>query len=356
MNEGENLGFGSNPSGQIDNPGPIISNTPETQNNSVSTSGASNNSKFFGGRSRYNANRFAQRSDVTNFAAAQNIASNPNTPQFFSDAVMESTPVPVEKPRTNKMPIIIGAVVVVLLIIAGIIGTIMMSNGGGAGGAKDGEIPLANIDDIITRDMALKASDLESDYMKIINHETEDLKMFSDSYIKTAKENLEAYRTIAQTFEKYKSVQGQDKLNRNIKVEMVGKKMREALPVYEKLVKNLEQINQAYKGKIETSGVEDEDSRVLLERYMKAEKTFKAQDKLRKQNGCDNEDIEQTAICKQISDTFEEAEEALRFKSEEVTTFYLGSTDVDSLKTRQISDDLMDIMAYIGEVKTGAVQ
>lgn len=93
----------------------------------ISTAGVSNSSRFFGGRSRFSRHDAANTvsSQQANYAAAQNIAANPNTPQFFSDAVVASTPVPPAPKRKSKKGLFIGigavVVVAVVAVVAGVI-------------------------------------------------------------------------------------------------------------------------------------------------------------------------------------------------------------------------------------------
>lgn len=147
MNEGDNFGTanggaapqGNNTNNQsFDPPKETVSSTPSSEESgeipTVSTAGVSNSSKYFGARGRRSSR--GQRPDQqVNFAAAQNIASNPNTPQFFSEAVMADNPYPTETPRKSKTPLFIGiAAAAVLLVVVIVIAVIPKGDGGGAGG------------------------------------------------------------------------------------------------------------------------------------------------------------------------------------------------------------------------------
>ena len=92
---------------------PQIFSTDQTSQDKQSIS-----SKLGTSRSRFNsrANRYAEQQ--TSFSAAQSIAQNQNTPQFFSDAVMANTPAPVEPPKKSKKPLFIGLGVAAVAIIA----------------------------------------------------------------------------------------------------------------------------------------------------------------------------------------------------------------------------------------------
>lgn len=97
----------------------------------ISTAGVSNSSRFFGGRSRFSRHNAANAvsSQQANYAAAQNIAANPNTPQFFSDAVVASTPVPPAPKRKSKKGLFIGiGAVVVVAVVAVVAGVLVFRN------------------------------------------------------------------------------------------------------------------------------------------------------------------------------------------------------------------------------------
>lgn len=151
MNEGDNFGTASGGANQpqfsnsFDRPTGAITSSPEGGVPTVSTGGASNSSKFFGGRSKYSS-RSSSGSQV-NFAAAQQIASNPNTPQFFSEAVIANNPAPVETERKPKKGLIFAVVGAVALILVVVLVVALLPKGGGTGDTP--EERLANLGKLI---------------------------------------------------------------------------------------------------------------------------------------------------------------------------------------------------------------
>lgn len=105
---------------------PQIFSTDQTSQDKQSIS-----SKLGTSRSRFNsrANRYAEQQ--ANYSAAQSIAQNQNTPQFFSDAVMASTPAPVEPPKKSKAPLFIGLAVALVAVVAVVLVVTLMPKGDG---------------------------------------------------------------------------------------------------------------------------------------------------------------------------------------------------------------------------------
>ncbi len=97
----------------------------------VSTAGVSNSSRFFGGRSRFSRHNTASAvsPQQANYAAAQNIAANPNTPQFFSDAVVANTPVPPAPKRKSKKGLFIGIGAAVVVAVVAVVAVVLVGAG-----------------------------------------------------------------------------------------------------------------------------------------------------------------------------------------------------------------------------------
>ena len=99
MNGGENLDFdGSTNSG---------TQNPERQRHSV-----------IGSR------RYHGPSDEQKYVAATDLANNPNTPEFFSEAVMANTVVPQPRKNRKKLFLIIG---IILILVVGILAIIIFT-------------------------------------------------------------------------------------------------------------------------------------------------------------------------------------------------------------------------------------
>ena len=111
--------------------------------NSVSSGGKPKTS--FRGSRRYRA-----PSDEEQYNAATSLSSNPNTPEFFSDAVMANTVAP--QPKRSRKGLIIGLIVVAILIIGAICAIV---------GTRSGIIGSAGEDDL--------SGNLKEEYRRFIN-------------------------------------------------------------------------------------------------------------------------------------------------------------------------------------------
>ena len=81
------------------------------------------------GRQRHGivgSRRYRGPSEEQNYSAATNLANNPNTPEFFSEAVMANTAAP--QPRKSHKKLIIGAIIGIAVIVIIIIATATVSN------------------------------------------------------------------------------------------------------------------------------------------------------------------------------------------------------------------------------------
>ena len=58
------------------------------------------------------------------------------------------------------------------------------------------------------------------------------------------------------------------------------------------------------------------------------------------------------AICRTISDELNEYEKNLSMTGEKMKNIIIGDTDVSGAMNRLIGDDLIDVMAYLGELWT----
>lgn len=129
MNEGDTFSTANNgddnipnSSNSFDQPSAAIMSSPDDQGDIpiISTEGSSNSSKFFGSHGRRSSRRVDKQQ--TDFLAAQNIASNPNAPQFFRDAAAESATSYVQPSSSSKKkPIIIGVVALVVVAVVGVV-------------------------------------------------------------------------------------------------------------------------------------------------------------------------------------------------------------------------------------------
>lgn len=367
MNEGDNLGTANGGATQqgnginnqsFDPPKEAITSTPTPEDSgaipTISTAGVSNSSKYFGARGRRGShNQFAEQQ--TNYAAAQNIASNPNTPQFFSDAVMADNPHPVEPPKKSKLPLFAGIAAAVILLVVVIVVVVIPKGGGEANDPT--VITVDKVDGIITREQALEALDFEKEMLSINQYQKEDDSFFTKSYYETLTKNFESYKTIANNLNGFKKIQGEDEKGRAENVAAIEEKMQKALPVYEKIVSNYKIIYAAKKDNdlSKLKEIDDATAKNTAKDYIEAVNGYEdfITNKYNK-NGCNVEpdDMSQyPAVCRTISAELNKYEEGIDMTAAKARQMLIGDMNTDALDNAVISDDLMDVMAYIGELK-----
>lgn len=348
MNEGDTFGTASGGANQpqfsnsFDRPSGAITSSPEEGVPTVSTAGSSNSSKFFGGRSRFSG-RSSGGSSQANFAAAQQISSNPNTPQFFSEAVLANNPAPVENESKPKKGLFIGigAALVVVLIVVVI--AIVAPKGGGDNDPTT--IKVADVVKEISRDDALDAIDLEKRILLIIQRGMKDDAFFDKNYYNTMVQDYEKYEKVANYFKGHKKIEGKDEQERNTKVESVALKMEKALPVYKEIIEKYKIIYSAKNDTSKLNGLNDktskESAKQYIETYNEFEKTMKYFD--------DNCAGVHTDYCDTVRNKIEELEDDIGMNGQRAYVIIIGDTNVDEISNNKISDELLDVMAYIGE-------
>lgn len=175
----------------------------------ISTAGVSNSSRFFGGRSRFSRHNAANAvsPQQANYAAAQNIAANPNTPQFFSDAVVASTPVPPAPKRKSKKGLFIGIGAVVIVAVVAVVAGVLMKNGGTDSGMQGEQLyQLAELIDN-SRDSVeyfetihSAASDMEYSLgSNLVGHDKNDF----EKMIKQTEDSLSVIKELCDELSKY---------------------------------------------------------------------------------------------------------------------------------------------------------
>ncbi len=97
--------------------------TPEVKQQASISPAFVGRSRFGSGRSISNYER-----EKANFDAAQNIVSNPNTPDFFGQAVMSNTSIPVAPKPNNKKKIFIFGGITAALVAVVVVVAILLTN------------------------------------------------------------------------------------------------------------------------------------------------------------------------------------------------------------------------------------
>lgn len=168
--------------------------TPEVKQQASISPAFVGRSRFGSGRSISNYER-----EKANFDAAQNIVSNPNTPDFFGQAVMSNTNIPVAPKSNNKKMFIIGGVVVALMAVL-IVVLVTVSNNVSQ---NDPSKPIVTLSNNYSKFRGLLVSGSEDAKYRTINPESSlalDKEIAStnglnDAYCKSLKKSFKAFRS-----------------------------------------------------------------------------------------------------------------------------------------------------------------
>ncbi len=360
MNEGDTFGTASGGANQpqfsnsFDRPSGAITSSPEGSVPTVSTAGSSNSSKFFGGKSRFSS-RSSGGSSQTNFAAAQQISSNPNTPEFFSEAVMANTPAPVENEGKSKKGLFIGigAALVAIIVVVVVVVVVSTGGGGGGGGNNPEVLSIEKANETLTRDLVLDVVDLENEFATIGGYNKTDDSFFDKDYHDTLVKNFESYEKVAASVKGVKKVEGDDE--RGQKLESIDERMQKALPVYKTLVERYKIIYDAKVSKdlSKLNSVDDAVSKNTAKEYIEAVNGYQNFIKNKYEaNKCNVEPTESSPyyppICGSIMEELDRYEDNMEMTGTKAKELIIGQTDISALNG-QVGKDLVDVLAYVGE-------
>lgn len=303
-------------------------------------------------RSRFNfgANRFHAKepqSTAPTFAGAPDYFN-----QAAGDIYLENQ---YQENKNSKKKLIIAIAVGVAVVVIGVIGVISLMGGGGIGGGK--VLTAEDAKDKFNRDDALAAFDLDREIAKIYRGEEKDEVLFSETYYKMMTDGYKAYAKIAEALKGYGDIEGEDSLGRDKKVKKVADNMQKNQSVYKELVDKYKVIYSAKsEGVSKLDELSDNTSKTEAKKYIAAVTGYDDFIKNRyNANGCNVEPDDMTTyptICRTISDELNEYEKNISMTGEKMKNIIIGDTDVSSAMNRLIGDDLIDVMAYLGELWT----
>ena len=255
--------------------------------------------------------------------------------------------------KNNKKKLIIVIAAGVAVVVIGIIGAISLMGSGGIGGGK--VLTAKDAKDKFNRDDALAAFDLDREIEKIYRGEEDDEVLFDETYYKMMTDGYKAYAKIAEALKGYSDIEGEDSLGRDKKVEEVAENMQKNQPVYKELVDKFKIIYSAKSdGVSKLDNLSDDTSKNEAKKYITT--VIEYEDFIKKRynaNGCNVEPDDMTlypAICETISDELNEYEDNIAMTGEKMKNIIIGDTDISGAMNRLVSDDLMDVMAYLGEL------
>ena len=357
MNEGDNLGAangggapqGNNTNSQsFDPPKEAITSTPEPEDSgnipTVSTAGVSNSSKYFGARGRRSSRgQFAEQQ--TNYAAAQNIASNPNTPQFFSDAVMADNPYPTEPPKKSKLPLFAGIGVAVILLVVVIVVAVMPKGGGGGGedGKKTAMETTFNSADVTN------INKMESLYRQMIREEIRGSDLAAQDFHEDIEKGTTSYRNVLNAIkDKEKQLKKEDK---DVKIDDIIVKMEKNVVIFEENYKQYDAFFKALENEKEDTinEISDESIKKLAKSYYNHYVSYQKTRKEFRSAGCRGAETELSASEQQICDAYEDKldEDETAMKSSTLMKKLFIGDDEGTISDNYVKDSITEIYLKI---------
>lgn len=358
MNEGDNFGTanggaapqGNNTNNQsFDPPKETVSSTPSSEESgeipTVSTAGVSNSSKYFGARGR-RSSRGQHPDQQVNFAAAQNIASNPNTPQFFSEAVMADNPYPTETPRKSKTPLFIGiAAAVVLLVVVIVIAVIPKGDGGGAGG--DGKETA--MEATFNSQDVTNINKMESLYRQMIREEIRGSDFAAQDFHEQIEKGTTSYRNVLNAIkDKEKQLKKEDK---DAKIDDIIAKMEKNVVIFEENYKQYDAFFKALENEKEDTinDISDESIKKLAKSYYNHYVSYQKTRKEFRSAGCKGAETELSASERQICDAYEDQldeDETAMKNSTLMKKLFIGD-DEGTISDNYVKDSITEIYLKI---------
>ncbi len=206
MNEGDNFGTAKGGAGQ--------------------QGGGINRSRYFGARSR-SAARGQIAMQQTNFTAAQNIAANPNTPKFFSDAVIANSAPPVEAPRKRKLPLFIGIGAGIILLVVAIVAVVMMKTNSDGNGSDGGTVMEATFNSTDVNNIY----EMEALYQDMIMGVLYSSDFATEDFHNRIKNGTTAYKNVLAAIKnKEKQLKKEDE---DAKIDVIISKMEKNVGIFE---------------------------------------------------------------------------------------------------------------------------
>lgn len=314
---------------------PQIFSTDQTSQDKQSIS-----SKLGTSRSRFNsrANRYAEQQ--ANFSAAQSIAQNQNTPQFFSDAVMANTPAPVEPPKKSKAPLFIGLAVALVAVVAVVLVVVLLPKGDGSLTEEERkELMVATFND---EDVG-NINKMETLYRQIASGELRGDDLLAADFHEKMQLGAESYRKVYDTLEQ--KVDDIKKVDSTLNLDGLLTKMKNNISRVEESYKNYDYLYSAIlesdKSKLDNISNDYPAKNDILSMYNAAVEYIKYKDELKKTD-CSNatiiDPITEYDECDAIEDKLDNAWDKLK-KSRVMNEIFIGA-NAENLKDSMITDEL----------------
>lgn len=319
---------------------PQIFSTDQTSQDKQSIS-----SKLGTSRSRFNsrANRYAEQQ--TNYSAAQSIAQNQNTPQFFSDAVMANTPVPVEPPKKSKAPLFIGLAVALVAVVAVVLVVTLMPKGETDDKKKEVIASTFNSDDIGN------VNNLEIFYSRVIDGDVDARTIMAADYQKTVDNGAKSYRMILDNLKENKDLIDKEELSADL--DDIISKMEANIVGIEKSTAAYDIIYSAFleENKSKLDSISDELIKKSAIDFYDGISNFAIAASASSETDCFNATIidPQTGFdeCDLLEQKMDNAEEQI-VNSNLAYILFIGEKE-DSIKTNFVKSTLNDIYIKLNE-------
>ena len=284
-------------------------------------------------------------------APQQQSASFEGAPEFFNQAASDIV-LNYDQPRSRKKPLII-ALIIVLLIGGGIAGFFIYN------AIVDGATTLTaeKAKTLLTREEALAANDFDREMIRIISEEESDDVLFDEEFYTSIVTGYESYTKVANALKGFKKVEGADELGRAEKVGKIAENMQQNLPIYREIVAKYKVIYSAGTESVsKLDGLNDATTKKAAKEYIEALKKY--EDFIDNtympsvcSQGYQGGDLEAyQTMCKSLTNERAQLKAESEMNGARMKKIAIGELDVSGAKERAIGDDLMDVMAYLGEL------
>ena len=322
-------------------------NNPQGGNSSGHpTDNAANTSKFFGGKTRYSGRQTVSSAHM-NYAAAQNVASNPNTPDFFGEAMVANNPYPVENTRKPKKGLFI-AVGAALVVILAVVLVVCLLPKGEVKPDEDGltivDMP-ADFQELFTGELYDEAASFEEQMVKESTELTSIWIVLNREAYKTLEKKYQAYLELCSRLADYDASQlkqDQKKIVESIKttVETVRPKFEKIMEARKLLVDGFMNNNSASVSKLLSSS--NSYLKELAESVNNAKQRYNELNARYQANGCDSAE---SALCSSLAEQLGDTEN-IPLASGNYLDYVKSCNNSNSFSEEDIiSDDIGKLMA-----------
>jgi len=267
------------------------------------------------------------------------------TPDYFG-AALDDIVLMDERPKSHKKTIILISVITAILVVVCLV---LLLN------ARK-TLTVEKAKDLFSTEDALAAFDFDNEIALIYDEKQDDDVLFSEEYYKEMINGYEAYAKIANALDGYADIEGEDNLGRDKKIGKVSGNMKKNLPIYSELIEKYKVVYSAKAEGIEKlDSLNDEKTKNAAKEYLTAVNKYEDfyNNKFLAYN-CDYSPDNMalySQVCRNLADEMDGYKELARITGAKTKEIFIGKTNIGGAMERLIGDDLMDAIAYLGEME-----